>query len=264
MTGLGKSFCVCQFLRGRVDGEKRGYESLRDAQLWRSPLAVACEPILPTKALMPAGRHEVDEEEAWPLAGFESGEAPPHSVGGSRAVQARRSARPATSTRAASLPERRAFAQPRRVQARDGGPDFRGAPDRLWPLMPGTAPAGNTADSRSGRKGETARSRESMLLTHFTQPQAGPRWTAQPPVFAASMKASAPQRPVARPNAAAHCHGPYSSGGSSTGKSTGGASLGGAHSIWRSSASCIVCLKSRGAGSTPIDRQFATVLAHTR
>jgi hypothetical protein len=64
MTGHGKSFWICHFLRGRVDGEKRGYESLRDAHLWGSPPAVACEPILPTEALMPAGRHEVDEEEA--------------------------------------------------------------------------------------------------------------------------------------------------------------------------------------------------------
>ena len=40
-----------------------------------------------------------------------------------------------------------------RVEARDDGPHSRDGLDPLWLLMPGTAPAKNRADNRSGRPG---------------------------------------------------------------------------------------------------------------
>src|SRR5205809_521430 len=98
MIQCRKSFFVCQLLRGRLDGKKSGNEGLGDMELRWSPPGVAREPIMPTKALMPAGRHGVDEEEAWPPAEPEPMEAPQHIVGESRAVQVRRRDRPATST----------------------------------------------------------------------------------------------------------------------------------------------------------------------
>jgi hypothetical protein len=58
-------------------------------------------------------------------------------------------------------------------------------------------------------------------------------------------KSWAPKRPVARPNAAAHCQGPYSSAGGSEAPKAAGASLGGAHSISRSWPPCIICPKER-------------------
>jgi hypothetical protein len=48
--------------------------------------------------------------------------------------------------------------------------------------------------------------RKGIFLTHFAQPEACSCWTTEYPVFAARVKASAPKRPVAPPNALAHCH----------------------------------------------------------
>jgi len=96
-------------------------------------------------------------------------------------------------------------------------------------LSPNTALAKNRADNPSGRKGETAGFRKGILLTHFARSSGWPRLGSAASRPLATRASSAPKRPVARPNAAAHCHGPYSSGEGSSATKTAGAALEGAH-----------------------------------
>jgi hypothetical protein len=100
---------------------------------------------------------------------------------GSRVIQLRRSARPATSTRAGSVRAGPTCVQQAQAQvaARDDGPHSRDGPDPLWLLMPGTGPAANTVDNRSGRPGRRHALVKAFSRAHFTQPQAGPGWAAQ-------------------------------------------------------------------------------------
>jgi hypothetical protein len=107
-------------------------------------------------------------------------------------------------------------------------------------LLPDTALAKNRADNPSDRKGETAGFSKSILLTHFARSSGWPRLGSAASRLLATRASSAQISPVARPNAAAHCHGPYASGTSSTAANTGGDSFGGAHSISRSCTSCIL------------------------
>jgi hypothetical protein len=73
-----KILSVSQCFLTLAYGEKSGNTSDGDTQLRWSPPSIAGEPILPTSAMMPAARHGVDEEEAWPPAGTQPMEAPQH------------------------------------------------------------------------------------------------------------------------------------------------------------------------------------------
>jgi len=67
--------------------------------------------------------------------------------------------------------------------ARDDGPHSRDGPDLLWHRRPGIVPAADTVDNRSGRLDTRLRFSKGILLTHFTQPETGPRRAAQLPVL---------------------------------------------------------------------------------
>lgn len=79
----------------------------------------------------------------------------------------------------------------------------------------------------------------------------------------ATRASSAPKRPVARPNVAAHCHGPYSCGGVSSAAKKREVSRGEETTQARVPSLAASFGQARGAGSTPIGTQFATLPVHS-
>lgn len=81
-----------------VAGEEWGNESLRDALVRWSRTGIACEPIGPTEAMMPAAPPVVGEGEGKLSVAGQQAEGSQHIAGESRVIQLRRSARPASLT----------------------------------------------------------------------------------------------------------------------------------------------------------------------
>ena len=101
-------------------------------------------------------------------------------------------------------------------------------------------------------------------MTKLAQPQACSCWTTELAVFSASVNSSAPKRPVARPNAAAHSPSAHTPQRALQWRGAAVVSLSGVPRGSYVAQLLAPAVQARDGDSRPIDMQFATILVHTR